>query len=504
MCAVDERLAVICLAGVAAVGAGVGVWARSFRVTVADILAAAVAVWYFVAAAGRVEPTKICECAALCMVWLAVRGSENPRRIVWFILLASLLQVLLCGAQTAGIAKSNHTFFPFTGSFINPGPLAGFLAATLFAYPYLWNRRGKIWLAIGFLATLATIVWSGSRASWVAVFVGAAVCLLPRIGKRTAVIIGVAAVVLCAGLYTLRPVSADGRLLIWKASASLVAEAPVFGNGADAFRREYMFHQAAYLEDKLLSDEAGLADTVAYAFNEPVRVLCEYGVVGFLLLGALVVCLIVRPSNRFVAAGLVAWLGFGLFSYPASVYPLRLLFIILAAMLARDGRTLWTIKLKAPLRIAAIAGFAALACAAVANYLDPKTDLDPDYLYRRGGELYFEKRYAEAIPVLEQAMRVAPSSLLLMDLGKCYDALGRTAEAEESLLTAVEMAPAYTTPAYELFDFYRREGRTADARRWAAFILARKFKTTNSLTLFARKQAREYLATTTPDDHSQM
>jgi hypothetical protein len=58
-------------------------------------------------------------------------------------------------------------------------------------------------------------------------------------------------------------------------------------------------------------------------------------------------------------------------------------------------------------------------------------------------------------------MRVAPSLLLLMmDPGKCYDALGRTAEA----------------------------------RRWAAFILARKFKTTNSLTLFARKQAREYLS----------
>lgn len=478
-------------------------WRKNYRVGVADILAAVIAAGYFAMAGGKVSPDKLYAFAVLCMVWFVVRNAKNPRRIVQLVLLAALFQMVLCWAQVAGIVRSNHSQFPFTGSFINPGPLAGFLAVTLFAYPYLWCKKNRIWLASGLLVTLVLIVWSGSRASWLSVCVGAAVCFLPRIGKRGVVILGVAALVLCAGLYFLRPASADGRVLIWKASASLFAESPVFGSGAEAFRREYMYHQGDYLSDKLLSEEAGLADNVAYAFSEPARVLCEYGVVGFLLLGAFAVCLIAGAKNRFIAAGLVSWLVFGLFSYPSNVYPMRLLFVILAALAAGDGRVVKSIELKKPVRIVAMGVLILLAAGAVVNYLRPQLDKNSRYLYSRGAELYYEKQYSEAIPVYEQAMKVAPSSLLAVDLGMCLDGVGRTDDAEKWLKTAVCMTPAYATPAYELFDLYRRNGRTAEARRWAEYIVVRKPKITNSVTLFARKQAREYLSDTHDDCPSQ-
>ncbi len=499
LCVADERLAVLCLVCAGAICAAACLWNKNYRVTVVDILATAVAAGYFAMAGGRVSPDKLYAFAALCTVWFVVRNAKNPKRIVQLILIGALLQVALCAAQVAGITMSHHSLFPFTGSFINPGPLAGFLAVTLFAYPYLWGRKNRIWLWIGLLATLAIIVWSGARAAWLAGCVGAAVCFLPRIGKRGAAMLGVAALVLCAGLYFLRPASADGRVLIWKASASMFAESPVFGNGAEAFRHGYMYHQGDYLEDKLLSEEAGLADNVAYAFSEPVRVLCEYGIAGLLLLGTFVVCLIVGSKNRFVAAGLVAWLVFGLFSYPANVYPLRLLFVILAALSAKGGRAVWTIENKKFVRVVATLGLVLLAAGATVNYLRPQRDKDPDYLYARGAQLYSEKKYAEAIPVYEQAMRLAPSSLLAVDMGVSLYAVGQVDEAEKWLKTAVNMTPAYATPAYELFDLYRREDRTAEARRWAEYIIARKPKVTNSVTLFARKQAREYLATTKPD-----
>ncbi len=500
LCGIDDGLGVLSLVVAGVLGAAVRLWRDSFCVTVGDALAGMCVLWiawsYLISSRGLIMAERIDEFVGLCVVWFVVRNVGDVKRIVQFVLLGALLQAALCGAQLAGVAVSGHSLFSFTGSFRNPGPLAGFLAVTLFVYPYLWRGRGRIWLALGFLATLVLIVLSGSRASWVAVCVGAAVCLLPRLNMRTVAVSGIAAIALCAGSYFLRPASADGRVLIWKASASLFAEEPVCGNGPGAFQREYMYHQSGYFEDKLMSAESLLADNVAYAFSEPVRVLCEYGAVGFLVFGALIVCLIAGVRNRFVRAGFVAWLVFGFFSYPASVYPLRLLFVVLAAMLACDSRTLRVVAPKMPLRIGAIAGLVLFVAVATRNYVDPRTTSDPDHLHYRAELLYKEKKYDEAIPVFEQAARIAPSSLLLVNLGKCYYAVGRTTEAEECLVTAVGMTPAYATPAYELFDFYRREGRMTEALHWANYLVDRKFKATNSATLFARKEARDYINAT--------
>lgn len=230
-----------------------------------------------------------------------------------------------------------------------------------------------------------------------------------------------------------------------------------------------------------------------FAFSEPVRVLCEYGVVGLLIFGALIFVLIFNAKSRPLLAGLVAWLTFGLFSYPADIGPLRLLFMIIAAMLANGTRTLKEIKIGPSAKIATTLGLVVLAVAAAMNYIHPRTDLDPDCLYVDGGKLLHEKKYDEAITVFERAAKIAPSSLLFVDLGNCCYAVGRKSEAEKCLRTAIDMTPALATPAYELFDFYRREGRTEDARKWAEYLVTRKFKATNSVTLFARKQAKEYL-----------
>lgn len=538
LCKTGESVGIFALLCVSAVCV---VWAvmvnKTFRITVADAMAALVVLWiiaaYFIAKQDIIAPDRIYEFAGLCLIWFAVRNSRNPWWIVLYILAGALLQVVLCGAQMVGIAASGRTFFSFTGSFINTGPLAGLLAITLFAYPYLWGRRGKIWLGIGFVATVAAIIWTGSRASWLAACAVALICVLPwilsryrKLDARKRIIAGCALALLiavsCAGLYLLRPSSADGRLLIWKSSVSLFAESPLLGNGPGSFQCEYMYHQGCYLEDKLMSDEATLADSVVYAFSEPIRVLCEYGVVGFLIIGAFIVVVIAgawkKPSLRFILAGFAAWLVFGLFSYPGSVLPLRLLFVILAALLAQGGHTFRVIELKMPVRIVVVVCIVVLFAASTVNYahyrrlgkvmhelshgdkdvemtgaLQKRLDTDPRHLYPYCARLLRDKKYEQAVPVIEQAVRIAPSVLLMSDLGKSYHNVGRIDEAEAYLQTSVNMAPGFVTPVYELFNFYRREGRTAEALRWAEYIITRKFKAISSVTLFARKEAREFL-----------
>lgn len=540
LCRLGEDVAILSLvcAGVAsAVAAAVA--NKRFRFTAADAMGGIAVLWiiakYFISSQGMLGPNRFYEAAALCLIWFAVRNSQNPLRIVLFLLAGSLLQVIVCCTQLAGIVESNHALFPVTGSFFNPAPLAGFLAVTLFAYPYLWRRRGKIWMGTGFVATLVVVVWSGSRAAWLAILAGTVTCIMPwavrrfrRLSYVKRIIAGgaltLAVTVACTGLYLLRPASADGRLLIWKASALLFAESPLCGNGPGAFSREYIYSQADYLETRLMSEEALLADSMAYAFNEPIRVLCEYGVVGLLIFGAFMAVVAAgswkNRYSRYILAGFVSWLVFGLFSYPGEVYALRLLLIVLAALSAIESRTLRTMELKAATRIAAVMGAAAFLAAAAANYADYRRlgqavtglhkeealtlperqyrrfQTSPKYLYSYAGLLFSDKEYERAIPIFERAVLLHPSPLMLADLSKCYCEAGRRDDAEACLKAAVKMSPGYVTPPYELFNLYRREGRTDEARRWAEYILSRKFKVTNSATLFAKKEAREYLDAT--------
>lgn len=448
---------------------------RELRITVADVAAVATVAWFGVAGSGIYELT------ALCGVWLTVRNIDNSRYPMWLIAAGAMSQVVVCALQMCGAMASNHSMFRFTGSFFNPGPLAGFLACSLFIYVSLQKR----WMWIVAAATLFFVVCAESRAAWLAALAGMIVCLWPRL-KKWLPVLAVCAVVTCVGLYLLRPRSADGRLLIWRASMGLVAEAPVAGNGAGSFEREYMYHQADYLSTRLDTEEAVLADNVVYAFSEPVRILCEYGVVGLMICGVFVVLVVVAGrGNKPVLAAFVAWLVFGLFSYPSDILVMRVLFAILAATLARGSRTAKVLRFN---RTAVMA--VAIAMMGMIAFVHRD---DTDELYAHAAELLRGNRYEEAIPLFERIETVAPSSQLLVDLGKCYDHAGRSVEAEQALTTAVYMTPGYVTPVYELFDFYRRAGRTIEARHWADYILTHKFKAVGSTLLFARKEARRSL-----------
>jgi O-antigen ligase len=85
----------------------------------------------------------------------------------------------------------------------------------------------------------------------------------------------------------MKQASADGRLFIWRVSMDMVKEFPLYGKGADGFTANYMPAQAAYFEAHPNSDYIRQATDNVHAFNEYLRIVCEYGFVGLLLLAAL-------------------------------------------------------------------------------------------------------------------------------------------------------------------------------------------------------------------------
>jgi len=81
-----------------------------------------------------------------------------------------------------------------------------------------------------------------------------------------------------------------------------------------------------------------------------------------------------------------------------------------------------------------------------------------------GSLLLFRGHPAEAIVELESAARLDPSSALIaIEMGRAYEALGKTPEAETAYRRAIELQPDLPLPHYALGTLLARAGRKEEA-----------------------------------------
>ena len=123
-----------------------------------------------------------------------------------------------------------------------------------------------------------------------------------------------------------------------------------------------------------------------------------------------------------------------------------------------------------------------------------------DFVLCYGKTLFNHRQYAEALPVLENACALKPSSRLVCDLGMCYQQAGRNAEAEKAYLSASFMTPAYIVPHYHLFNLYRADGSPGQAAIQAEYMLSMQVKVVNTSVLRIRNQARIFLQNYRPKE----
>ncbi|MFW6225133.1 MAG: O-antigen ligase family protein [Bacteroidota bacterium] len=315
------------------------------------------------------------ELIGLAVLYVVLRSI--PRKYYIFFLLAvitgGIIQAVYGNLQLLGFYNSFNANFKMTGTFFNPGPYAGYLAAIFPLALGIYLFRNKLieelpvvqsmpqWLRqilleylplAGILSILLVLPASRSRAAWLAAGLSSTLLLAIKyqfkyhfnrifneIYKK---LIALSLLVLLTagslyGIYVFKKNSADGRLLIWTVSANIIKDYPLFGVGFDRFKAHYMNYQATYFQDQPESKYAMVADNVQYAFNEVLQFFVENGLLGGLLAFAVFAYVIYHVNFRqttlsIIIIGLLSIISFSLFSYPSHILPLMLILMILMSL----------------------------------------------------------------------------------------------------------------------------------------------------------------------------
>ncbi|MDR1860427.1 MAG: O-antigen ligase family protein [Bacteroidales bacterium] len=443
--------------------------------------------------------------------------------------------------QFCGVVPSNHTLFGVTGSLFNPAPYAGFIAAGLPVFiAVAWSlRRSGIVLAVAVPALLLIVVsllLAQSRAAWIAAVAGILMWLWLLAGRKMRVVPVLIAVVAgaVAGLYFLRPDSADGRLLIWKAAAGLIGQHPWLGAGYGRFADVYPLAQAAWFQKGTATvAEQLLASVPAYAYNEYLRMAVETGFVGLLLLLGLA-ALSIAESAKYAAqnaAAMVAFLTFAAFSYPLSVLPVAMLFVMLLSISANHSPLIfmitdsWALKYQfrisifpsaiifvfcTALSISILSFYPAYCTRAYASMLLASGDgtvAEPEFaaLYDRlqGDRIFLTEyahclsdigKYGESNRIISQELIEIANPLIINIYAHNCGQLGMFQEAEQAWLLSEQITPGRFYPCYRLMQLYSETGQHEKASAAAHRLLDKPIKVPSKTISDMQAAARQLLA----------
>jgi tetratricopeptide (TPR) repeat protein len=326
--------------------------------------------------------------------------------------------------------------------------------------------------------------------------------------------------VLLAAAYTLRPQSADGRLFIWRASVGLVRAKPITGHGLGSFPAKYDGAQADYLRTEGLPDAwTRNAATPEYAFNEYIQIATEHGIVGLLLfVGMVAMAFGFRTHHQpdscamAVRGSLTAFLVFAFFSYPFSVLPLIVLFVMLMAMSATEvppvGITLsqfsniavgilclWLVGYASAEILARYPAYRAWSrvqmdydsgyfAKAIAPYhrLYPKLAHEKTFLYEYARCLALTGRYPESNNELDRYLLLGSDPAIYYRKADNYRRMADYGAAERMYLRSLEMLPNRFHTLRLLLNLYDETGQTEKSqkiremmeRRWRRPIKERR------------------------------
>ena len=471
-------------------------------------------------------------------------------------------------SQLYGFSRSYHVLYKITGHFFNPGPFSGFVASTIPLALYyvlcLWEEarerireisssvfiKNKIFSEknisllpvclsiLNLTAALLVIPATMSRSAWLAIIAGVLIVLTIRFdlwmkGKRfirknksrAVVFVSLCVVIIAvafAGIYNLKRGSADGRLFLWKIAAEAMAKEPVFGVGLGNFAGAYGQAQYNYFSKGIDEKEAMTADCPVYAFNEFLQIGVEQGIIGLLLfLG--VIILTIRSCMRDrqkagVLGAIVAVLVFSFTSYPFSVLPICIAFVVLLALATEKGKnvksiypiifisllfagSLYCIEYEKTL-IEIYRGRKSLSIIKVSKYNDmtdeyrqlyPYFSRYHDFMFDYGQALSNLNRYKEGNEILIEGASKSSDPMFYNLIGNNYRALKQFEKAEEYYFRAYYTLPNRLYPLYLLSKLYHETGQDEKAKAMAKKLLEQKPKVMSTAVRQMRDYARNLL-----------
>lgn len=447
----------------------------------------------------------------------------NPQRIVrmvsesvaWVLMGFGAVEALHGLGQIIGVYPSNHLLFLLTGTFYNPGPYSGYLAAILpiglHRILVLNGKKGRLSivqynLSWCVLMLICSVLPAGmSRAAWIASLVACGYVAIRVyrakiklfVSRHRCSVLGVliVGVLLASGVYAIKRDSADGRLLIWKITSQAISSSPWGEEAGRTFSALYGDAQERYFTDcDYPESEAWVAGTPDFAFNEYLQIAAEYGVwVAVLFIVVLLVLLrITLNCKHLVGMGgcLVSLMVFSCFSYPLHIPALASVWLLAVVALCGEGLVMMKRKLNAvlilllvvvtgltvsvnvfiinrqrnqavhewmPVRTLYYSG-AFKAAAKEYGKLYHKLSWQKDFCFEYGRALYKAGNYDEAELILLKAMAVSGDPMILNILGRNAQEKGEYEKAEEYLLRSTRRLPERVYPHYLLVKLYAEPG----------------------------------------------
>ncbi len=464
-------------------------------------------------------------CLPILYVSIRRAGKIEPSIVLCGVAVVLMPLSLYGYLQYFRLLPSHSPYFPITGPYHNPAVYAGVVAMLLSVLVAvliirtcrrMLGKRVKRGIMAIVLLAVPVFLLTEARAAWVALGFSVVYTFFHEyrdrctslFRKHCRVILCVlpALLLLCAwACYRFKPHSVDGRLLIWKVSFHMIKEKPLTGFGTDGFSANYMFYQARYLATEGTEYEKYLAGDTHLAFNEPVRIMVEYGLGGilfYLLFVGLVMKLPARNNavSRTARAILLAMLVWGLFAYPQRVFPVMAFSAVALACLANQCRPLRVARrsfarmLTAFLFLGTVL-LGVLGASTLQAYYrlqslarQPTVDIreiaslrqfmagEPAYRYAYCRLLDRQKQDSLLKEQLDACIRVRPSPANLVWKGDVHWRLREYDETEAAYKTAGEMVPAMQTARGRLAFLYHDLGREEEALRLAEELLTEKVK----------------------------
>jgi len=281
--------------------------------------------------------------------------------LTFLLLLCGIGQVCIGVSQALGFSHSLNSNFSITGTFFNPGPYSAFIATSFTLAAGLLSRIDyksndymkslQFWVAAtcAFLSIII-IPSTMSRSAWISIAVVLIIIVCKELSATRVIkrliqrcrfntIIGLTLIVaitlsLFAGMYYMKKDSADGRVLIWKNTISLIKEKPLTGVGFGQFGVAYGNRQSEYFSsDERSLDEIRVAGVPQYAFNDYLQMATEQGIPSALLFVVFIIFVIISlvKSRSILLYPFLTLLLFSLTSYPLNVLPVAIVFVLISA-----------------------------------------------------------------------------------------------------------------------------------------------------------------------------
>lgn len=425
-------------------------------------------------------------------VFVRLSSFKDIRVLVACVMGGGWLQSLYASMQGTGLLPSLHNAFPMTGSFLNPAPLAGYLAvlvcmlgAALFLDGHLQVRTRQLAWGSMLLFFLFVLLLNSRAALFATIVVMAVVgysCLKFKRKKLYAGILIVGLGLSLYGLYQVREVSANGRLFIWKNTCEMIKDHPLTGIGIDRFKAEFPAYQAQYHSQLAQEVEKYYDGNTFLVFNEYLRAVAETGFLLPLLflfpLGLVWKYRNVSIEIRMAVCGIGCLLVFGFFSYPFSILTLKVLMVLFLGMIGRECRVVYSWNRFNCFEWSVVG--TTLACTAFCVYglkvvseLDANDRKDKEHVFWFRDNIAFVRRHCQetlergdtvqALRILDDAIGRIPVAGFYQQRAKLYAETGDFQKAEKDYLFLRHLAPTSWNVVLELARLYHQMNRTWEA-----------------------------------------